>query len=137
MKSIMIALLLVLPVHLNLFSQNRICGWETEKITSIEVEFTFPDNETEINAFDDRSEMTTILSFLKNVEFIELDDSNKDLLEQGSDLKCIISFQGQRDQVYLFKHYAHIGKTTFIIDPEVINDFDNIIDVLAEDQHNL
>lgn len=137
MKSILIAVLMVLPLHLNVFSQNRICGWETEKITSIEIEFTFPNNETEINVFNDRSEMNTILSFLKNVEFRTLDNSNMDVLKQGNDLKWKISFQGQRDQVYLFKNFAHIGKTTFIIDPKVIDGFDTLIDVLTENQHNL
>jgi hypothetical protein len=133
MKTIVISVLLVFSFHLNIFPQNRICGWETEKITSVEVEFTSPNNEKEINVFNARHDMDTIISFLKNVDFRTLNSSNLDSLEQNDDdLEYKISFQGQRDQVYLLKHSACIGKTSFLIDQNVIQDFDTLIQELVE-----
>ena len=87
MKAIVIIVLLVFSFHLNIFSQNRICGWETEKITSIEVEFKSPNNEKEIKVFNDSHDMETIISFLKKVDFRTLNSSNMDSLEQNHDLE--------------------------------------------------
>ncbi len=120
-----------LPFHL--FSQNRICGWETEKITSISVECTSPDNTTVIHAFDTVHDMDAILSFLKSVEFRELNSSNADSLEQDPSLEYILTFQGQRDQVYLYEHSASIGKTSFLTDPQVIKNFQRLIEALDEE----
>lgn len=132
MKAIVITVLLVFSFHHNVFSQNRICGWETEKITSIEVEFTSPNNEKEINVFNASHDMDTIISFLKSVDFRELNSSNLDSLKQNNDLEYKISFQGQRDQVYLLKHSACIGKTSFLINQNVIKDFETLIKALVE-----
>lgn len=132
MKAIVISVILVFTFHLNIFSQNRICGWETEKITSIEVEFTSSNNKKEINVFNASHDMDKIISFLKNVDFRELNSSNLDSLEENHDLEYRISFQGQRDQVYLQKYSACIGKTSFIINQNVIQDFATLIQELVK-----
>jgi hypothetical protein len=133
MKTIIISIFLVFLFQLSVFSQNRICGWETEKITSIEVEFTSSNNEKEINLFNARQDMDTIISFLKDVDFRELNSSNLDSLKQNDDDKEYkILFQGQRDQVYLLKHSACIGKTSFLINQNVIQDFATLIQELVK-----
>ncbi len=132
MKAIIITVLLVYSFHLNVFSQNRIWGWETEKITSIEVEFTSPNNEKEINVFNASHDMDKIISFLKKVDFRELNSSNIDSLKQNHYPEYKISFQGQRDQVYLFTHSAFIGKTSFLINQNVIKDFETLIKALVK-----
>lgn len=133
MKTIITSFFLVFLFQLSVFSQNRICGWETEKIKSIEVKFTSPNNENEINVFNTRQEMDTIISFLKKVDFRILNSSNLDSLEQNDDdMEYKIFFQGQRDQVYLLKHSACIGKTSFLINQNVIQDFNALIKALVE-----
>ncbi len=130
MKTLVFLFLIICCAILNGFSQNRIHGWEIEKITSIQVEFTSPDNEIEIQIFNTNQDMDKIISFLKNVEFRELDGSNLDTQEQSNNWWCKIIFQGQRDQVYLFNNSACIGKTSFIIDNKVTGDFRNLIEEL-------
>jgi len=111
-------------------SQNRIQEWDIEKITSIEIEFSSSDNEQDITIFDTAEDIDTIISFLKNVEFKEFVNSNINTLEELNDKSYKIVFQGQRDQVYLFKNFAFIGKTRFIIDKKVIEDFGKLINQL-------
>jgi len=60
---------------------------------------------------------------LKNVDFRELDGNSIDTEVQTNNWKCKVVFQGQRDQVYLYKNTACIGKTSFLIDGNVIEDF--------------
>lgn len=133
MKTIITSIFLVFLFQLSVFSQNRICGWETEKITSVKVEFTSSNNEKEINVFNASQDMDTIISFLKNVDFRELNSSNLDSLEENDDvMEYKILFQGQRDQVYLQKHSACIGKTSFLINQNVIQDFATLIQELVK-----
>ena len=133
MKTIITSFLLVFLFQFSVFSQNRICGWGTEKINSIEVKFTSLNNEKEINVFNTRQEMDAIISFLKEVDFRILNSSNLDSLKQNDDdMEYKIFFQGQRDQVYLLKHSACIGKTSFLINQNVIQDFNALIKALVE-----
>ena len=123
MKTLVFVFLIIFYSSMNGFSQNRIHGWEIEKITSIQVEFTSPNNEIEIHIFNTKQDIDTIISFLKNVEFRELGGNNIDTKGQTNNWRCKIIFQGQRDQVFLYKNSACIGKTTFLIDNNVIGDF--------------
>ena len=113
---------------MNGFSQNRIHGWDIEKISSIQVEFTSSNNEKEIQILDTRKDIDKIISFLKNVDFREPGDSNSDVLDQTNKGGYKIIFHGQRDQVYLFENSAFIGKTSFLIDKEVIGDFRKLLE---------
>jgi len=126
-----ISLLTGLLVPVAAFPQNRICGWETEKITSVEIEITYPDDERETGIFNEQQDLDPIISFLKNVDFRSLDSSNLDSLRRNVGPEFKIVFQGQRDQVYLYRHSACIGKTSFLVDPSVIHDFGILIDKLA------
>ena len=130
MKTLIFVFLIILCSSMNGFSQNRIHGWEIEKITSIQVEFTSPINEIEIQILNTKQDIDKIISFLKNVEFRELGGSDIYAQEQTNNWRCKIIFQGQRDQVFLFQNSACIGKTTFLIDSNVIGDFRNLIEEL-------
>ncbi|MFB6341164.1 hypothetical protein ACE1ET_05560 [Saccharicrinis sp. FJH62] len=130
MKTLVIAVLIIFCSVLNGFAQNRIHGWDTEKITSIQVDLTSPLDETLVYAFNARQDMDTIITFLKNVDFRELNGNSIDTDGQKNYWRCKILFVGQRDQVYLNKHSACIGKTSFIIDPNVIDDFRKLINGL-------
>jgi hypothetical protein len=130
MKKFIIVFLTLLISGITGFAQNRIHAWDVEKITSIRVEFTSPEDETEILLFDTRQDMDTILSFLKNVEFRELNGNRIDTEEETKNGSCKIVFQGQRDQVYLFSHSAFIGKTTFLIDTGVLGAFRILVEAL-------
>ena len=127
MKSLPILLLIVSGLTMSLFSQNRICGWETDKITSVAIEFTHPDQEKKMNIFNLQHDIDSIIFFLKEVEFRSFDRSSTGSPDLKDDLECKITFQGQRDQVYLFRHHAFIGKTSFLIDPGVFEDFESLI----------
>lgn len=132
MKTLVVAFLIIISSSINGFSQNRIHGWDIEKITSIQVELTSPKNEKEVHTFNSKQDIDAIISFLKNVEFRELGDNNIDTDEQIKNWRSRIIFQGQRDQVYLFKNSAFIGKTTFLITKNVIGDFREIIKELSK-----
>ena len=123
MKTLVFVFLISFYSSMNGFAQNRIHGWEIEKITSIQVELTSPNDETEIQIFNTRQDIDTIISFLKNVDFRELEGNSIDTEEQMNNWSCKIIFRGQRDQVYLYKKSACIGKTSFIIDNNVIEDY--------------
>jgi len=132
MKTLVFVFLIISYIDMNGFSQNRIHGWDIEKITSIKVEFTSSNNEKEIQILDTRQDMDKVISFLKNVDFRELGDSNPDVPEQNNSLRYKIVFEGQRDQVYLFKNSAFIGKTSFLIDKEVIGEFRMLLEELQD-----
>jgi hypothetical protein len=132
MKTLVFVFLIISYIDMNGFSQNRIHGWDIEKITSIKVEFTSSNNEKEIQILDTRQDMDKVISFLKNVDFRELGDSNPDVPEQNNSLRYKIVFEGQRDQVYLFKNSAFIGKTSFLIDKEVIGEFRMLLEELKD-----
>jgi hypothetical protein len=127
MKALVFVFLISFYSSMNGLAQNRIHGWDTEKITSIQVELTSPDGETEINIFNTKQDVDTIISFLKNVDFRELEGNSIDTEEQMNNWRCNIIFQGQRDQVYLYKKSGCIGKTSFFIDNNVIEDFRIIV----------
>jgi hypothetical protein len=123
MKTLVVVVLISFYVSMNGFSQNRIHGWDIEKITSIQVELTSPDDESEIHIFNTKQDIATIISFLKNVDFRELNGNSIDAEVQKNNWKCKIVFQGQRDQVYLYKKSGCVGKTSFLIDDNVIEDY--------------
>lgn len=127
MKTHIFLFLISLCLSMNGFSQNRIHGWEIDKITSIRIEFTSPDNDIKIHTFNTKQDIDKIMSFLKNVDFRELNGKITDTDKQKNYLRSKIVFQGQRDQVYLFKNSAFIGKTSFLIDDKVIEDFCTMI----------
>lgn len=122
-----LAFLIIFCSAMNGFAQNRIYGWDIEKITSINVELTSPDDEAEVHIYNTKQDMNTIISFLKSVDFMELNVNSIDADVQANNWRCKIVFQGQRDQVYLYKQSACIGKTSFLIDSEVIEDFRKLV----------
>ena len=130
MKTLVILFLIIFCSFMNGYSQNRIHGWDIEKITSIRIEFSSPGNEQEIKIVNARQDINKIISFLKNVEFKDITGSHLDTQKQPDNQRYKIVFQGQRDQVYLFENYAFIGKTSFIIDKKVTEDFRNLVEEL-------
>ena len=131
MKTLVFVILIGICSTINGYAQNRIHGWETEKIISIRIELTSPDDETGIHIFNTKQDIDTIISFLKKVDFRELDGNSLDTEEQLNNWRSRIIFQGQRDQVYLFEKSACIGKTSFLINRNVINDFRNMVKGLS------
>ena len=127
MKTLVFVFLISFCSSMNGFAQNRIHGWEIEKITSVRVELTSPNDETEIHIFNTKQAIDTIISFLKNVDFRELEGNSIDTEEQMNNWRCKIIFRGQRDQVYLYKKSGCIGKTSFLIDNNVVEDFRIIV----------
>jgi len=83
-----------------------------------------------MTAFDKHSEIDKIMTFLKNVDFRVLNSSNRDSLDMDNDKEYRIYFKGQRDQVYLQTHSACIGKTSFLINPDVTMNFSALIQEL-------
>lgn len=132
MKTIIISTIILLLHQMSVFTQNRICGWDIENISAIEIEYSFPDHEKELYLFNKSKDMEKIISFLKNVNFIELNSSNVDSLEINHDLEYKISFKGQRDRVYLCEKAASIGKTSFLLDPNVIREFKLLLNAIIE-----
>jgi hypothetical protein len=111
-------------VFVGIYAQNRIQSWDTDKITSITVELTTAENEVSFYTFKAKADVYAILSFLKEVDFKENTGRTLKVKEPASKEFAKIVFQGQRDQVYLFRKIAHIGKTTFVIKESVIEEFE-------------
>ncbi|MFC2110918.1 hypothetical protein ACFLQ5_00545 [Bacteroidota bacterium] len=128
MKPFVIVLIIIYFTNVNGFAQNRISTWDTEKITSIQVEFKTISNEKKLEIFNTKQEIDKIISFLKAVEFKEFGDSNIDIQKNKNNWKYKIIFEGQRDQIYLFDNFAFIGKTSFLIENKVIDDFKKLIE---------
>ena len=127
MKTILFSLFVLQTFYPANFGQNRICEWDTEKIIEIRVEYKTKNAEALIYDFKLKTDLDAILSFLKKVEFREVNSSNMDLLEDHPVKEYKISFTGQRDQVYLYGHSACVGKTSFLIDEKVSRDFNNLV----------
>lgn len=64
MKALVFVFLIIFYSGMNGIAQNRIQGWNTEKITSIQVELTSPDSETETYIFNTKQDIDTIISFI-------------------------------------------------------------------------
>ena len=79
-----------------------------------------------------KQDLEAIISFLKEVEFREIDGRTLKVKEPASKEYAKILFQGQRDQVYLFRNIAHIGKTTFLIDSSVLDSFELKLEELKQ-----
>jgi len=131
MKTLVLVILIGIYSTINGYTQNRIHGWDTEKITSVRIELTSPDDETDIHIYNAKQDIDTIISFLKKVDFRELDGNSIDTEAQLKNWRSRIIFQGQRDQVYLYDKSACIGKTSFLINRNVINDFRNMLKGLS------
>jgi len=105
------------------YAQNRIHSWNTDIISSITVELTSPKGEKTVHVFNEKKDVNTLITFLKEVDFREIDGRTLKVKEPASKEYAKILFQGQRDQIYLFHKIAHIGKTTFVIDQDVLSGF--------------
>ena len=110
------------------YSQNRISAWDAEKITSVQVEYRTSGNEIKVATFNARSEIDRILTFLGAVEFKDFAGSGIDTQAERDKWKYRILFQGQSAQVYLFEKFAFIGRSSFLIDPKVTEDFGRLIE---------
>ena len=120
--SMMMSLILFLMIS-TCYSQNRISSWDSEKIRSVQVESRTTGNEIMILLLDERDDIEKVMSYLRKVDFRDLNGQNVDPL----DWQYRITFNGLRDQVYLFENYAFIGKTTFLIDTKVVKEFNNLL----------
>ena len=109
-------------IGLNGFSQNRISSWDREKITSIWIETRTADEKNEIILFDAKPDLDTIFSFLKKIDFKEIENPGFDIGKIMDQWLIRMSFRGSHDQISFFKDYATIGKTIFSIDKNVIPD---------------
>jgi len=134
MKTLALLILISICSALNGFAQNRIHGWDREKITSVRVELTSPDDITEIQIFSKTKDIDTILTFLKSVAFKDFDAESYAPEKQIGSWKYRMIFQGQHDQVYLYKGSACIGKTTFIIDDKVIEEFRILMENIGQNK---
>jgi hypothetical protein len=56
-----------------------------------------------------------------------MNSANQKAGPEASKHYCVISFRGQRDQVYLFKEFAFIGKTAFKTDNKVLKEFTKLV----------
>jgi len=128
MKPLVIVFVIISFCSMKTFSQNRISTWEIEKITSIQVEFKTTSNVKKIETFKTKLEIDEIMSFLISLEFKDFGDSEIDKQGERDNWKYKIDFEGQRDQVYLFENFAFIGKSSFLIDRGVIEDFRKVIE---------
>lgn len=110
-----------------MLSQNRINSWDMEKITSIEIEHHTTNNEKSVYVLESKPEMDTVMDFLRQIDFKELDGATIENRENNPDWKFKIICHGLRDWVFLFDNYAFIGKTTFAIDKTVVSDFEALL----------
>lgn len=127
MKRLTFSLALSLLISINGFSQNRINSWNTEKIGLVLVEIRTTDEKIEVKKMDKKEEMDTLFSFLKQIDFKQIDNFDFDKTQILSQWWIRMTFQGQADQIIFCKDYATIGKTIYKIDTQVIRDLKVII----------
>jgi len=125
MKKFTFLLLPCLCIIVNGYSQNRIKSWNINEISSIHVEINSPDAKIESLDFNDRSEISVIIDYLSDIELkdfkgTQLNYSNKDYF-----IKIIC--KGQHDQIYLYERLALVGKSSYLIDKEIVKKFENFI----------
>jgi hypothetical protein len=100
-------------------SQNRFDDWNSEKITVIQFETRSVEGKIESMNFDQKYDIDTIISFLRNTKFRDIENIDFDKTEVLNQWIYRLTFKGQRDQIILCKKYAAIGKTIFSIDESV------------------
>ena len=64
MKAIIISIIAILGFNSSIFPQNRICGWETEKISAVHVEYRCHGVASGTITIDDLACMDEILNYL-------------------------------------------------------------------------
>jgi hypothetical protein len=111
------------------FSQNRIHGWDIKKITSVKIDFNTNEKLDATHLFNTRKDINAIISFLKEVDFRKFTKSEE--RPESSKHYCVLYFRGQRNQVYLFKNFALIGKTAFKTDMKVLQEFQKFVKELS------
>lgn len=109
------------------FSQNRVCEWDIEKITSVSVEIRNSDQPAEVMILNERSDIVTLVTFLRKTEFRNDDGCNFNKEQIVNQWLVKMIFKGQRDQILLMTNCATIGKTLFMVDNDVVEDVIEIV----------
>ena len=126
MKTLLFIFALGVLISLNGFSQNRINSWDTEKISSILIETRITDDKIEIIKIDKNEDMDNLFSFLKQIDFRQIENLDFDKTQVLSQWIFRMTFHGQPDQIIFCQDYATIGKTIFGIDNKVIEDLKEV-----------
>lgn len=126
MKTIMFVLIGTMLLINTALTQNRISGWDLNKITAIQAELMAGDT-SYFATITKQDAIDSVLNYLIKTEFREYKDSAGDDFNAAAPLIMKLTFTGQRDQVYLWRDHATIGKTLFLIDKKVVRDLKKII----------
>jgi hypothetical protein len=108
-------------------SQHCLEHWETEKISSIQVDLKLPDGNTDKLLINDKSKIKHVMDFLLSTNFKPVKDGSLKKALNIDQWTFRLIFKGQRDQIFLFEDFAFIGKTTYLIDENVLDDFKKLI----------
>lgn len=109
------------------FSQNRVCEWDIEMITSVRVEIRQSDQQPDVVILNERSDIVTLVTFLRKTEFRNDDGCNFNKEQIVNQWLVKMIFKGQRDQILLMTNCATIGKTLFMVDNDVVEDVTKMV----------
>jgi len=133
MKKITLISIIISFVITQTNAQNRIAGWDTEKITTIKVEIQKNGEIEKSIFFSEKDQMDKIFKFLKSVEFTETKEAEVKNQSTSQDWTSRFIFRGQRDWVLFFDNSATIGKTSFWIEQGVNEKVKKLIEELEKE----
>ena len=130
MKKLILLFIAILFIMTSAISQTKLNKWDIEKIPSIKIEIQTPDFKIKTAEFSEKEQIEKIMTYLLAVEFKSPEGSDINFDEKKYEWRYRIICEGQRDQVYLFKEFAFIGKSTYVVDKAVLKDFKKLVNSL-------
>ncbi|MCB2221985.1 MAG: DUF5301 domain-containing protein [Bacteroidetes bacterium] len=127
MKTKTIAVLLLTALFSSCNQPHRLDEWKSVKIPSIEVAMKQSAGNLSVIQINDEAEIKKIMDFLFNTRFKPYSgqSQNEQPLQEQWDVRLI--FKGQHDQIYLYKDHALIGKSIYLVKPNVLKGFQELM----------
>jgi len=122
-KTTTFALVLMVIILMSCNDQHRLEHWNIDKITSIQVDVKQSDGIISMMLIDDQSEIKRVMDFLLRTEFEPSADESIKEISTKDKWAIRLILKGQRDQIFLYKDHAFIGKSNYLIDKDVLRDF--------------
>lgn len=128
MKTPTFAVILLAFTLISCDSPHRLETWETENISSIQVEMKQSDGTLKMMNISDKKEIKEVLDFLLQTTFNPYTEGSLIEMPAKDQWTIRLIFEGQRDQIFLFEDIAFIGKSIYLINNRVLIDFKKLLD---------
>ncbi len=127
MKTTTFASTLLVMILMSCNDQHRLEHWKTKEISSIQLDIKQSDGKTDIIMIHDQSEINNVMDFLLRTTFEPYVEESVKEFPAKDQWAIRLIFEGQRDQIFLFEEQAFIGKSIYLIDKNVLEDFKKLL----------